>query len=208
MPGPGPTPSTPGGVKGTPVSQASHSTSEHTEARKDANWNARPAGGTTPYTLLTEFTSILATVSLISLAVPAHAQPAFQNETPGPASRDVIDVAPYAARGLGLGIGGPPPQLYVPKVAAAAPTITQCGATGSVDVNATNVSGKVTAGGATTTCVVTFNPAYQNFNHCIVQAEAASTTASELAYSYTLTGITFTASVLAQTVVDYFCNGF
>lgn len=86
-----------------------------------------------------------------------------------------------------------------------APVVSACG-TGSpaIDANATDSSGTVTTGAVATTCTVTFNHAYGTFDHCIVTSQSSI---SGLAYSYTLSAIVVTASVLGGDKFDYRCDG-
>jgi hypothetical protein len=153
--------------------------------------------------------ALLASVSYFVITMAANGQPAFQGANEGPGANQIVDTSPLAARGLGVGFGGPPAQLIVPRTAPAGPTMTGCG-TSTADANANNVAGQVSlTAGATATCFILFSTPYQSFNHCIVQTEASSTTASEISYSYSLTGINvFGLSALASTKFDYFCSGY
>lgn len=85
------------------------------------------------------------------------------------------------------------------------PAVSVCG-TGSpgIDANATDSSGTVTIGTVATTCTITFSKAYTTYNHCSVTSQ---TTISGLAYSYTLSAITVSASVLGGDLIDYRCDG-
>ena len=152
--------------------------------------------------------AILASVSYFVITMAANGQPAFQGANEGPGANQIVDTAPVAARGLGLGLGGPAAQLIVPRTPGAAPTSVGCG-TSTPDANATNMAGQVSlTAGATVTCVLTFVPAYQSFNHCIVQTESGGITASEITYSYSLTSLNIFATTLASTKIDYFCSGY
>lgn len=86
-----------------------------------------------------------------------------------------------------------------------APAVSACG-TGSpsIDANATDASGTVTTGTVATTCTVTFAVAYSSYNHCRVTSQSAI---SGLAYSYTKSAITVSASVLGGDLFDYSCDG-
>jgi hypothetical protein len=86
----------------------------------------------------------------------------------------------------------------------AAPTLSACGTSPSIDANATDNAGTVTVGSAATGCVITFAAGYSTFNHCRVTSESAI---SGLTYSYTKTAITVSASVLGGDLVDYNCDG-
>lgn len=85
-----------------------------------------------------------------------------------------------------------------------APAVTSCGGSPSIDGNASDSSGTVTVGSVATTCTVTFASAYTTFNHCRVVSQSSI---SGLAYSYTKTAITVTASVLGGDLFDYECDG-
>ena len=89
-----------------------------------------------------------------------------------------------------------------------APSITAGGGCGggspTIDANATDNSGQVTVGTATTTCVITFANAFATYNHC--QVTSGSTLAA-FAYTYTLSAITVSATVLGGDKIDYRCDG-
>jgi hypothetical protein len=86
-----------------------------------------------------------------------------------------------------------------------APAVSACG-TGSpaIDAHATDESGTVTIGTVATSCTITFAKAFTSFNHCRITSQ---TTVSGLAYSYTLSAITLSASVLGGDLIDYNCDG-
>ena len=84
------------------------------------------------------------------------------------------------------------------------PTLSACGTSPSIDANATDNAGTVTVGSVATGCVITFATSYTSFNHCRVSSQSAI---SGLAYSYTKTAITISASVLGGDLVDYNCDG-
>lgn len=83
--------------------------------------------------------------------------------------------------------------------------VSACGSgTPAIDTKATDSSGTVTTGTVATTCTVTFAKAYTTFNHCRVSSESSI---SGLAYSYTLSALVVTASVLGGDAFDYDCDG-
>ena len=86
----------------------------------------------------------------------------------------------------------------------ASPTLSVCGTSPAIDSNATDNAGTVTVGSAATGCVITFATAYSSFNHCRVTSQGAIT---GLAYSYTKSAITVSASVLGGDLIDYNCDG-
>jgi hypothetical protein len=87
----------------------------------------------------------------------------------------------------------------------ASPVVSACG-TGSpaIDANATDSSGTVTIGTVATSCTITFAAPYTTFVHCTISSQ---TTVSGLAYSYTISAITLSASVLGGDKIDYKCDG-
>lgn len=85
------------------------------------------------------------------------------------------------------------------------PVVSACGSgTPTIDTKATDSSGTVTTGTVATTCTVTFAKAYTTFNHCRVSSQSSI---SGLAYSYTLSALVVTASVLGGDAFDYDCDG-
>lgn len=84
-----------------------------------------------------------------------------------------------------------------------APVVSACGGTIAGDANATDSAGTV-APGTATSCTITFAKAYATFNHCRVTSQTAL---AALAYSYTLSAITVTATALAGGKLDYNCDG-
>lgn len=86
------------------------------------------------------------------------------------------------------------------------PAVSACG-TGSpaIDAHATDFSGTVTTGTVSTTCTVTFAVAYTSWNHCRITSQSSI---SGLAYTYSLSAITVTASVLGGDNFDYSCDGY
>lgn len=92
---------------------------------------------------------------------------------------------------------------HVAYPTGSAPAITACGSSPSIDAQANDISGTVTAGSGATGCVITFNAAYGSYNHCRVTFESSLTAAS---YSYTKTAITLAATALSGNI-DYECDG-
>lgn len=86
----------------------------------------------------------------------------------------------------------------------AAPAVSSCGTSPSIDANATDTVGTVTVGSSTASCTITFAVAYATFNHCRVTSQQ---NLAAFAYSYTKTAITVTATALGGDVVDYNCDG-
>jgi len=97
--------------------------------------------------------------------------------------------------------------LFYNTNSTAAPAVSSCGSTPSIDSHANNRSGTVTVGsGTVASCTVTFaGTGYSTWNHCRVTPH--STLATE-GYSYTLTTITFTATSITSAVFDYDCDGY
>jgi hypothetical protein len=85
-----------------------------------------------------------------------------------------------------------------------APAVSSCGSGAAIDANANDEAGTVTVGSVATSCTVTFAKAYTTFNHCKVTSQSSI---SGLAYAYTKTAITVTASVLGGDAFDYVCDG-
>lgn len=85
-----------------------------------------------------------------------------------------------------------------------APAVSACGSGSAIDASATDNSGTVTVGSVATSCTVTFANAYSTFNHCRVTSQSSI---SGLAYSYTLSAIIVSASVLGADKFDYACDG-
>lgn len=85
-----------------------------------------------------------------------------------------------------------------------APAVSSCGSGAAIDANATDSSGTVTVGSIATSCTITFANAYSAFNHCKVTSQSSI---SGLAYVYTKTAITISASVLGADLIDYVCDG-
>lgn len=98
-----------------------------------------------------------------------------------------------------------PLQVKSLSYISAAPTISSCGTSPSVDANSSNNSGTVTVGTvAAASCTITFATAFTTFNHCRVTSQGVVTS---LAYSYTLSAITVTGTSLVGDVLDYACDG-
>ena len=89
----------------------------------------------------------------------------------------------------------------------AAPAVSSCGSSPSIDTNANNHTGQVTVGsGVIATCTVTFaGTGYAAWNHCLVTPETASLAA--FSYSYTKTVLTVTGTSLTSAKFDYTCEG-
>lgn len=89
----------------------------------------------------------------------------------------------------------------------AAPAVTSCGTSPSIDAHANNRSGTVTVGTvAATSCTVTFaGTGYSTWNHCRVTSQ---TTLAAFAYSYTTTVLTVTGTSLVGDLFDYDCDGY
>ncbi len=88
----------------------------------------------------------------------------------------------------------------------AAPAVSSCGTSPTIDANATNNSGTVTVGTvAAASCTVTFaGGGFATWNHCRVTPQTPLAT---FAYSYTKTVLTVTATSLLTEVFDYNCDG-
>jgi hypothetical protein len=88
----------------------------------------------------------------------------------------------------------------------AAPAVSACGTSPSIDGNASNNSGTVTVGTvAAASCTVTFAASgYTTWNHCRVTAQSAT---AAFGYTYTKTALTVTATSLIGEVFDYSCDG-
>lgn len=87
----------------------------------------------------------------------------------------------------------------------AAPTISACGTSPSVDSHSSNMSGTVTVGtGTATSCTITFATAFATWNHCRVTSQTA---VAALAYSYTKSAIVVTGTSLLGGTLDYQCDG-
>lgn len=112
---------------------------------------------------------------------------------------------PAAGSSNEVNIGG---LLFWNKNSLAAPVVSACGTSPSIDAHANNRSGTVTVGTVTaSSCTITFaGSGYTTWNHCRVTEETAGIAA--LAYSYSLTAITVTGTSLVGGVIDYDCDGF
>lgn len=110
------------------------------------------------------------------------------------------------ASGIGnqIDIGG---IVFYNNTTAAAPAVTACGTSPSIDSRANNKSGTVTSGsGVLTSCTVTLaGSGYITWNHCRVTPHQSD---AGFAYSYTKTVIMVTATSLTSEVFDYDCDGY
>lgn len=97
--------------------------------------------------------------------------------------------------------------LFYNNNSTAAPAVTACGSSPSIDSHANNRSGTITVGsGVVASCTVTFaGTGYSTWNHCRVTPH---TTIAAFAYSYTKTVLTLTATSLTSDAVDYDCDGY
>lgn len=95
---------------------------------------------------------------------------------------------------------------YWNNKSTAAPAVSSCGTSPSIDAKANNKSGTVTVGTvAAATCTVTFaGTGYAAWNHCRVTSQS---TIASFAYTYTLTTITVTGTSLVGDLFDYDCDG-
>lgn len=109
-----------------------------------------------------------------------------------------------AANSNMINIGG---LIYYNVNSAAAPAVTSCGTSPSIDANANNKSGTVTIGtGSPASCTVTFaGTGYSSWNHCRVTAQTGGLV--NFGYGYTLTVLTITSTALSGKV-DYDCDGY
>ena len=97
--------------------------------------------------------------------------------------------------------------LFFNKNSTAAPTVSSCGTSPAIDTKANMASGTVTVGsGTVSSCTITFASALNTWNHCRVTSQAGKI--AGLAYTYTTTAITVTATSLTSDVFDYQCDGF
>jgi hypothetical protein len=102
-----------------------------------------------------------------------------------------------------INIGG---LLFYNNASVAAPAVTSCGGSPSIDAHANNKSGTVTVGTTTGTCTVTFaGTGYSTWAHCRVTSQS---TLAAFAYSYTTTVLTVTATTLGGDKFDYDCDGY
>ena len=96
--------------------------------------------------------------------------------------------------------------LYYNFNSVAAPAVTSCGTSPSIDTHANNKSGTVTVGTTATTCTVTFaGTGYSTWNHCIVTSQSSI---AAFAYSYTTTVLTVTGTALGGDKFNYDCDGY
>lgn len=103
-----------------------------------------------------------------------------------------------------INIGG---LLYFNNASTAAPALSSCGTSPTIDSHANNKSGTVTVGsGVVASCTLTFaGSGYSQWNHCVVSPHS---TLAAFAYSVTNTTITFTATSLTSAVINYDCDGY
>ena len=97
--------------------------------------------------------------------------------------------------------------LFYNMNSTAAPAVSSCGTSPSIDAKANNHSGTVTAGtAAPASCTITFaGSGYSTWNHCRVTSQSV---AANFAYSYSLTALTVTATSLNADKIDYDCDGY
>lgn len=125
-------------------------------------------------------------------------------------SGGVLVQAQNASGALEVQTGGTTRHFYVSasghiSAPGAAPVVSACGSgSPTIDANASDYAGTVTAGTATSTCTVTFATAYTSFNHCRVVPHA---TLAAFGYGYSLSAIIVTATTLGSAVIDYQCDG-
>lgn len=103
-----------------------------------------------------------------------------------------------------INLGG---LIFYNNASVAAPAVTACGTSPSIDAHANNRSGTVTVGTvAAASCTVTFaGSGYTTWNHCRVTSQ---TTLAAFAYSYTKTVLTVTGTSLVGDLFDYDCDGY
>lgn len=103
-----------------------------------------------------------------------------------------------------INIGG---LLFYNNVSTAAPAVSACGSSPSIDSRANNKSGTITAGsGTVTSCTSTFaGGGYVTWNHCRVTSRS---NISGFAYSISLTAIIITGASVTSDVFDYDCDGY
>lgn len=89
----------------------------------------------------------------------------------------------------------------------AAPAVTACGTSPTIDAHANNRSGTVTVGsGTVSSCTVTLaGTGYSTWSHCRVTPHQSI---AAFSYSYTKTVLTITATSLTSDVFDYDCDGY
>jgi len=111
-----------------------------------------------------------------------------------------------AATGTGLLVRAISPVLVGhPTFSGNTPVLSACGGgSPAMAAGSTDNSGKFTVGTAPATCTMTFATAFTTSVRCIVNSE---TTLAAFGYSYSLTAIVATATVLGGDVVDYRCDG-
>lgn len=97
--------------------------------------------------------------------------------------------------------------IFYNTASLAAPAVSSCGTSPTIDANANNKSGTVTVGTvAAASCTITFaGSGYLQWNHCRVTSQSSIAT---FAYSYTKTVITVTGTSLIGDLIDYDCDGY
>jgi hypothetical protein len=97
--------------------------------------------------------------------------------------------------------------LFLNTNSLAAPAVSACGTSPTIDSKANNRSGTVTVGtGVVASCTITLaGTGYASWNHCRITPHS---TLAAFAYSYTLTVLTVTATSLTSAVLDYDCDGY
>ena len=107
-----------------------------------------------------------------------------------------------AATNNEINIGG---LLFYNKTSTAAPVVSSCGTSPTIDSHANAKSGTVTVGtGSPTGCTITFASAYSSWNHCRITSQGVN---AAFAYSYSLTAITLSGTALSGNI-DYDCDGY
>lgn len=127
----------------------------------------------------------------------------------GPNGARLLMQSPAATGDFEVQTGGTTRHLYVASnghisMPGTVPGVTCNAGTGTIDANASDVTGTVTAGSGSSSCTGTFATAYTTFNHCSVWPHAALST---FGFSYSLTTFTFTATSLTGVVAEYKCDG-
>ncbi len=86
------------------------------------------------------------------------------------------------------------------------PVLSACGGgSPALSSGATDNIGKITVGTATATCTLTFAQPFTTRVNCVVQS---GTTLAAFGYTYTLSALVVTATVLGGDLVDYACDGY
>lgn len=85
------------------------------------------------------------------------------------------------------------------------PTLSSCGGgSPTITAGSTGNIGQFTVGTATATCTMTFAQPFTSSVRCVVNSES---TLAAFGYTYSLTALVVTATVLGGDVVDYNCQG-